>query len=153
MRVYEAILRVAAGGAYAPDVLAKARILFECLDEDVLLGELPEGVQADLEDLEAYLSNILGNCEVPEFEIKNYDIPIAIAMSGDMETAGLVASILISMGVHRRELEDRVMYRVDRITEFIDQIAENITLILYERIRKALRGSFKRYFETLGWQA
>ena len=153
MRVYEAILRTVAGGVFAPDILVRARVFLECLDEATLLSELPEDVGLELEDLEGYLGGLIGECVAPEFEIKNYDVTIAIAMAGDLEMARLVASILISTGIHRHELEVSAMHKVEDLIESIDRIADGITRILRERIRKALMDSMRKYFETMRWQA
>ena len=48
MRVYEAALRVASSMSGSQEALAEARLLFECLDRDALLREVPGEAGASL---------------------------------------------------------------------------------------------------------
>ena len=154
MRVYEAALRVASSMSGSQEALAEARLLFECLDRDALLREVPGEAGASLESLREYLGGLLTGCRVsgPEGEaLKNYDVPLAMAVAGDVEGAVLVMLMLVVSDLYKEELAPLALFDdIDKLIEALDDLAYSLCLSMKERIKSALIESMKKYLEEEG---
>ena len=107
-----------------------------------------------MESLREYLGGLLARCRVSGLEgeaLKNYDVPLAMAVAGDVEGAVLVMLMLVVSDLYKEELAPLALFDdIDKLIEALDDLAYSLCLSMKERIKSALIESMKKYLEEGG---
>lgn len=142
MKVYEGLLELVAKDPHNVDVLAEARLAFECLNKDILLSDLPQEPGYSSETIREYIKALLSrtNCSSDSGvdELKNYDVPLALAMNRYLDVASLTALALITANVHNSILDSKIFKDVDKLVQLVDEIADSVCIFIKERIKQSL---------------